>query len=96
MRWSRRIEEVGTKLPDARRLLSAPPHGATDVAKGEYVRPLGGMACAKCHSGDAFKVGDDIDAISRATVSVTSSARAIRNSARRIARALLTPPGESR
>ena len=45
---------------------------------------------------DAFKVGDDIDAISRATVSVTSSARAIRNSARRVARALLTPPGESR
>jgi NosR/NirI family nitrous oxide reductase transcriptional regulator len=45
---------------------------------------------------DAFKVGADIDAISRATVSVTSSARAIRNSARRVARALLTPPGESR
>lgn len=45
---------------------------------------------------DAFKVGSDIDSISRATVSVGSSARAIRNSARRVARALLTPPGESR
>jgi NosR/NirI family nitrous oxide reductase transcriptional regulator len=45
---------------------------------------------------DPFKVGNDIDAISRATISVTSSARAIRNSARRVARALLTPPGESR
>jgi transcriptional regulator of nitric oxide reductase len=45
---------------------------------------------------DAFKIGADIDAISRATVSVGSSARAIRNSARRVARALLTPPGESR
>lgn len=45
---------------------------------------------------DQFKVGGDIDAISRATVSMTSSARAIRNSARRIARAFLTPPGESR
>ncbi len=45
---------------------------------------------------EAFKVGSDIDVISRATISVASSARAIRNSARRVARALLTPPGESR
>jgi len=45
---------------------------------------------------DAFKVGSDVDAISRATISVTSSARAIRNSARRVARTLLSPPGESR
>ena len=45
---------------------------------------------------DAFKVGADIDAIARASISVGSSARAIRNSARRVARALLTPPGESR
>ena len=45
---------------------------------------------------DAFKVGADIDAIARASVSVGSSARAIRNSARRVARTLLTPPGESR
>jgi transcriptional regulator of nitric oxide reductase len=42
---------------------------------------------------DAFKVGTDIDAISRATISVTSASRAIRNSARRVARELLTPPG---
>ena len=40
---------------------------------------------------DQFKVGGDIDAISRATVSVTSATRAVRNSARRIARELLTP-----
>jgi NosR/NirI family nitrous oxide reductase transcriptional regulator len=40
---------------------------------------------------DQFKVGSDIDAISRATISVTSATRAIRNSARRIARELLTP-----
>jgi len=45
---------------------------------------------------DAFKVGADIDAIARATVSVGSSARAVRNSARRVARALLTPPGSAR
>jgi transcriptional regulator of nitric oxide reductase len=41
---------------------------------------------------DAFKVGVDIDAISRATISVTSASRAVRNSARRVARALLAPP----
>jgi transcriptional regulator of nitric oxide reductase len=41
---------------------------------------------------DAFKVGTDIDAISRATISVTSASRAVRNSARRVARALLAPP----
>jgi len=42
---------------------------------------------------DAFKVGADVDAISRASISVTSASRAIRNSARRIARELLTPAG---
>jgi NosR/NirI family transcriptional regulator, nitrous oxide reductase regulator len=42
---------------------------------------------------DAFKVGADVDAISRATISVTSASRAIRNSARRVARQLLTPSG---
>ena len=41
---------------------------------------------------DRFRVGEDIDAISRATVTVTSASRAVRNSARRIARAYLTPP----
>jgi NosR/NirI family nitrous oxide reductase transcriptional regulator len=43
-----------------------------------------------------FKVGSDVDAVSRATITITSSARAIRNGARRIARALLTPPGASK
>jgi len=41
---------------------------------------------------DAFRVGADIDAVSRATITVTSASRAVRNSSRRIARALLTPP----
>lgn len=44
---------------------------------------------------DAFRVGADIDAISTATLTVTSATRAVRNSARRIARQFLTPP-ESR
>jgi NosR/NirI family nitrous oxide reductase transcriptional regulator len=41
---------------------------------------------------DAFKVGVDVDAISRATISVTSASRAIRNSARLAARQLLPAP----
>ena len=40
---------------------------------------------------DAFRVGADIDAVSRATMTVTSSARAVRDSARRVARQLLVP-----
>src|SRR5882672_9963816 len=42
---------------------------------------------------DPFKVGADVAAVSRASISINSSSRAIRNGARRLARALLTPPG---
>ena len=45
---------------------------------------------------DPFKVGSDVAAISRATITITSSSRAIRNGARRVARALLTPPGTTK
>ena len=41
---------------------------------------------------DRFRVGDDIDAVSRATITVRSASRAVRNGSRRIARAHLTPP----
>jgi NosR/NirI family transcriptional regulator, nitrous oxide reductase regulator len=41
---------------------------------------------------DPFRVGGDIHAVSRATMTVASAARAVRNSARRVARQLLTPP----
>ena len=40
---------------------------------------------------DPFKVGADIDAVSRASITITSATRAVRNSARRVARQLLTP-----
>ena len=40
---------------------------------------------------DQFKLGTDIDAVSRATITMSSAVRAVRNSARRIARAYLTP-----
>ncbi len=40
-----------------------------------------------------FRVGGDVDAVSQATITVTGATRAIRNSARLVARAFLTPPG---
>jgi NosR/NirI family nitrous oxide reductase transcriptional regulator len=42
---------------------------------------------------DPFKLGGDIDAVSRATITMSSAVRAIRNSARRVARELIAPPG---
>lgn len=45
---------------------------------------------------DPFRVGADVHAVSRATMTVTSAARAIRNGARRLARQLLPPPGPAR
>ena len=42
---------------------------------------------------DRFRVGRDIDAVSTATMTVTSSTRAVRNAARRIARQFLVPSG---
>ena len=41
---------------------------------------------------DPFVVGQDVDAVARATITITSATRAIRNSARRFARQYLTPP----
>ena len=40
---------------------------------------------------DAFRVGADVDAISRATITITSAARVIKNSARGIARQYMRP-----
>jgi len=45
---------------------------------------------------DPFKVGGDVAAVSRASISINSSSRAIRNGARRVARALLTPAGPAK
>ena len=42
---------------------------------------------------DRFRVGRDIDAVSTATMTVTSATRAVRNAARRIARQFLVPDG---
>jgi NosR/NirI family nitrous oxide reductase transcriptional regulator len=65
------------------------PYGDFSVEPAEFAAQFKGKDIR-----DPFKVGGDVDAVSRATITVTSSARAIRNSARRIARQLLTPSGQ--
>ena len=41
---------------------------------------------------DPFKLGEDVDAVSRATITMSSAVRSIRNGSRRIARQLIAPP----
>ena len=43
---------------------------------------------------DPFRVGADVDAVSTATITVSSAARVVRSSARRIAREFLQPPAQ--
>jgi transcriptional regulator of nitric oxide reductase len=40
---------------------------------------------------DRFEVGTDVDAVSRATITIRAAAREVRDSARMVARAVLTP-----
>lgn len=65
------------------------PYGYFSVDLPEFAAQFAGKDVR-----DPFRVGEDVDAISRATVTVASASRAVRNSARRIARAYLTPPGK--
>ena len=63
------------------------PYGDFSVDRPEFAAQFRGK-----NIRDPFKVGSDIDAVSRATISVTSASRSVRNSARRVARQLLAPP----
>ena len=64
------------------------PYGYFSVDEPEFAAQFVGKDIR-----DRFRYGEDIDGVSRATLSVTSASRAVRNSARRVARALLTPLG---
>jgi NosR/NirI family nitrous oxide reductase transcriptional regulator len=77
----------------------------TGIVMGEHHEPYGDFsidrpAFAATFRGksvrDAFKLGEDVDAVSRATITMSSAVRAVRNSARRMARQYLTPPPASR
>jgi NosR/NirI family nitrous oxide reductase transcriptional regulator len=63
------------------------PYGDFSIDRAEFAAQFRGKSIR-----DPFKVGADVDAVSRATISVTSASRAIRNSSRRVARQLLAPP----
>ena len=67
------------------------PYGDFSVERAEFAEQFENK-----NIRDRFRVGADIDAVSRATITITSASRAVRNSSRRIARALLTPPESSR
>lgn len=62
------------------------PYGYFSVEPPEFAEQFEGKDIR-----DRFRVGEDIDAISRATITVTSASRAVRNSARRAATAHLAP-----
>jgi NosR/NirI family nitrous oxide reductase transcriptional regulator len=63
------------------------PYGYFSVDRKEFASQFIGKDIR-----DPFQVGSDVDAVSRASISIGSATRAIRNSARRVARQLLTPP----
>ena len=63
------------------------PYGDFSVDPPEFAAQFKGKSIR-----DPFRVGGDVAAVSRATITITSAARAIRISARRIATQLLAPP----
>lgn len=84
-------------------LVGMTPQGIlTGIVMGEHREPYGDFSIDLPHFAaqfrnkdirDPFRLGGDIDAVSRATITMASAIRGIRNSARRVARELLTPPG---
>ena len=62
------------------------PYGYFSVEPPEFAAQFKGK-----NIRDPFKVGADVDAVARATITITSSSRAIRNASRRIAKAYLAP-----
>jgi len=74
----------------------------TGVIMGEHHEPYGDFSIDRPAFSatfrnksirDPFRLGEDVDAVSRATITMASAVRSIRNGARRIARAYITPPG---
>lgn len=62
------------------------PFGYFSVETPEFARQFAGKSIL-----DRFRVGDDVDAVSRASISIGSATRAIRDSVRIMARAVLNP-----
>ena len=67
------------------------PYGSFSVDPPEFAAQFKGK-----NIRDPFKVGEDIDAVSRASMSILSATRAVKNSARRLAKQLLAPPSPAK
>ena len=67
------------------------PYGDFSIDRPAYAAQFRGK-----NIRDPFRPGADVDAVSRATVTMSSATRSVRNSARRIARELLRPTPEAR
>jgi NosR/NirI family nitrous oxide reductase transcriptional regulator len=73
----------------------------TGIVIGEHHEPYGDFSIDRAEFSatfknknvrDPFKLGQDVDAVSRATITMSSAVRAIRNASRRVARELIAPP----
>jgi transcriptional regulator of nitric oxide reductase len=73
----------------------------TGIVMGEHHEPYGDFSIDRAEFAatfrnkdvrDPFKLGEDVDAVSRATITMSSAVRSIRNGSRRIARQLIAPP----
>jgi NosR/NirI family transcriptional regulator, nitrous oxide reductase regulator len=64
------------------------PYGDFSIDRPEFAAQFRGKDVR-----DPFTLGRDIDAVSRATITMASAVRGVRNSARRVARQFLTPAG---
>jgi transcriptional regulator of nitric oxide reductase len=62
------------------------PYGYFSIEPPKFVEQFKGKSVR-----DPFRVGGDVDAVSRATITINSAARAIRDSSRAMARVFLSP-----
>jgi transcriptional regulator of nitric oxide reductase len=62
------------------------PYGEISIERPEFAAQFKGKSVR-----DRFEYGVDVDAVSRATITVRAAAREIRESARMVARVVLTP-----
>ena len=63
------------------------PYGDFSVDRAAFANQFKGKDVR-----DPFKLGEDIDAVSRATITMSAAVRAVKGSVRRAARTLLPPP----
>lgn len=80
---------VGGEITGIKLVEHDEPYGYFSIETADFQAQFMGKSIL-----DRFRVGRDIDAISGATITISSAARGIRNSGRRIARQFLAEGGE--